>query len=66
MTELTAEQKADAKARIEAVQKFMTEQEIELVAYPKFIHMDQGVFGTIAEVQFADVKYASKPSPFIK
>lgn len=68
--ELTEEQKADCKTRIEAVDKFMKDNQVDLVAYPRYVHMANGVYGAEALVQFMDIKYAKKPgdvpSPFLK
>lgn len=67
---LTDEQKQDASERIKKVEQFMQDNEVDITAYPQFIHMANGVYGIQSMCQFMDTKYAPKPegipSPFIK
>lgn len=63
-------EEADARKRIQIVEKCMADNQIEIVAYPRWFHMANGVYGTEALVQLMDVKYQKKPrkdipSPFI-
>ncbi len=64
------EQRAEASARIKEVEEFMQSKEVDIIAYPQFVHMANGVYGIQSMCQFMDTKYAPKPegipSPFIK
>lgn len=68
---LTLEQEADCKARMETVQKFMADNQIEIISFPRFFHLSNGVYGIESMCQLMDVKYQKKPdlsvpSPFLK
>lgn len=62
MNNLTEEQKADVKARVDEWTKKGEELEVAVVAYPQLVQTETGNFEITVIVKLMDTKYAPKPT----